>query len=266
MPFQWPERAKAALSFVYDDGHISNAEIAAYQLEAHKIRGTFYLSKFNIFPHHISQWQRVRDAGHELANHTWTHPNPQSLANHTAASFIEDETGKMEQWMNDNFGEDQRRTYRYVWGYTKLGVGTPQDQTNAYQEVVRATFIAAGSGQGDTQDPLLAPEQRYDIASRVPTWESAVATEALEYIDRTVERGHWGVLVFHHIVDGPKGSDLDTTKSVHAEIIEYARSKGQDLWIVPFREVFDEIIKQVGNLPADPNWPPALEPKPKPTS
>src|SRR4051812_37738681 len=112
MTFRWPNGNLAALSFTYDDGYPEGASIAAPHLEEYGIRGTFYLT-WSFMHNNVAAWKRVKDAGHELGNHSLTHPH-EHLETHfvSADDFSLKETGPMEQKMNESFGVDDYRTYR----------------------------------------------------------------------------------------------------------------------------------------------------------
>lgn len=246
MTFQWPNGNAVALSFSYDDGYPEGASIAAPQLEEHGIRGTFYLT-WSFMHSNVAAWKRVQDAGHELGNHTFTHPHPY-LETHfaSATDFSLKETGPMEQKMNESFGVDDYRTYRYPGGLLKLGPGTEEEKLAAYQEVMLKTFIAASPGHWDTQDPLRVREQRFLLGGSAPTWGENSSSLAIDFMTRTLERGHWGNLIFHEVVDRTNVSIRETSKLVHEEIIKFALSK--KFWIAPFRDVFNYVVKETASV------------------
>lgn len=80
----------AAISYTFDDGLHSQLEYAVPMLEADGFRGTFFVIPSRIpdteaereAQHMIGwgsiSWERLRQMsakGHEIGNHTWTHPN-----------------------------------------------------------------------------------------------------------------------------------------------------------------------------------------------
>lgn len=243
MTFQWPKGSPAAISFTYDDGYPAGAAVAAPHLEEFGIRGTFYVTWIFI-ERNLPAWKRVHDAGHELGNHTMTHPH-EHLEEwfETPEDFMKKETGPMEQAMNDHFGIDQYRTYRYIGWVHKLGtVGTDEEKIAAYEYVMEKTFVAASPGPDDTQDPLQVRNRRFKIGGRVPTWGSGNNSQrAIDFMKQTLDRGHWGVLIFHEIVDGDANEERQTSKAVHEEIIKYALEN--NFWIAPFRDVYDYVVR-----------------------
>jgi peptidoglycan/xylan/chitin deacetylase (PgdA/CDA1 family) len=72
-PFVWPHGARAAVSLSFDDARLSQVDIGVPILDQHGVRATFYLSPQRI-PERQVAWQRAVAAGHEMGNHTVSHP------------------------------------------------------------------------------------------------------------------------------------------------------------------------------------------------
>ena len=87
-----PEGMKGGLVFTFDDGTVDQYEIAAPVLEKYGMRAIF-----NIIPSRIGNpgfmtWDQVADLvkrGHELGNHTWSHPNLNRLASTGGVERVE---------------------------------------------------------------------------------------------------------------------------------------------------------------------------------
>lgn len=74
--------AKLAVNVSYDDALPSQLENAVPALQQHQIPASFYLVPDNPgFKDYAVQWQKVAAMGHELGNHTFTHPCRSSLSN-----------------------------------------------------------------------------------------------------------------------------------------------------------------------------------------
>jgi peptidoglycan/xylan/chitin deacetylase (PgdA/CDA1 family) len=107
-PFAWPGGAKAAVSLTYDDALDSQIANAVPALRAAGFKATFFLTKDNIGPA-LSDWVRVARAGHEIGNHTISHPC--GLQAYSPAGFARDELIPMQQWLDLNFGPSGQRLY-----------------------------------------------------------------------------------------------------------------------------------------------------------
>ena len=192
----WPFNCDAAISFTYDDGFGSNLDFAIPDLEDHGFRGTFYLTH-SIAHGRAEEWRQACRRGHEIGNHTVTHPCDK-LRSYTTEEFIENETGSMEQWLNDNIGlhgvpgrPDDSRTYAYTCGRTELGEGSAEEAKDRYLELVRKTFWAARIGTG-------APVSKKQVITNphlIPAFVPTNAEQAIEMCNKAAQMRGWTVLV-----------------------------------------------------------------------
>jgi peptidoglycan-N-acetylglucosamine deacetylase len=74
MKRSWPKGCRAAISLSYDDGIINHHQHVAPQLEAHKLRGTFYAPLNSDLMQNALAWRKLAKNGHELGNHSVFHP------------------------------------------------------------------------------------------------------------------------------------------------------------------------------------------------
>jgi peptidoglycan/xylan/chitin deacetylase (PgdA/CDA1 family) len=69
----WPDGARAALSITFDDARPSQPRVAAPVLDRLDVRATFF-----VLPEPVNRdraaWQDMVGAGHEIGNHTASHP------------------------------------------------------------------------------------------------------------------------------------------------------------------------------------------------
>jgi hypothetical protein len=90
-----PRDCRAAVSLTFDDGTRTQRELAVPVLAEHGLRGTFYLNPGDTTPgagdwrDRLAPWTAVGQAGHELGNHTLTHPCPRLLSARTPAHCLE---------------------------------------------------------------------------------------------------------------------------------------------------------------------------------
>ena len=71
--FDWPDGKKAALSFSFDDARPSQMDNGIPVFDKYGIKVTFYLNPPNM-GNHLDQWKKACAEGHEMGNHTMTHP------------------------------------------------------------------------------------------------------------------------------------------------------------------------------------------------
>src|SRR5207244_797428 len=80
----WPGGARAAVSLTYDDGLNSQLDNAVPELKRLGMKATFFLTENNAH-WRLADWEALARDGHEVANHTMTHPC--ALSGYTAGRF-----------------------------------------------------------------------------------------------------------------------------------------------------------------------------------
>jgi peptidoglycan/xylan/chitin deacetylase (PgdA/CDA1 family) len=76
----FPSGCQAAVSLTFDDGMRSQLEVAVPLLNDRGLRATFYLNPRGTMPEsddwreRWAAWKKVAEQGHELGNHSLTHP------------------------------------------------------------------------------------------------------------------------------------------------------------------------------------------------
>jgi len=231
----WPHGARAAVSLTYDDGLDSQLENAVPALDSRGFKATFFLTKENMEAR-VAQWRAVADEGHEIGDHTVSHPC--HLAHYSAARFKRQEIDKAERFLNANFGVDRQRTFAFPCGVIDMGRG-PQLQTQLrYISTLRGDFLAARATDGDPNDPRLVSRDRYVLQAMAPTYDHDDPRIAIAYMKKALRWGFWAILIFHDILPRRKG-DGDTSIAHHDLILDWIRT--QPLWCAPMRDVLRDL-------------------------
>jgi peptidoglycan/xylan/chitin deacetylase (PgdA/CDA1 family) len=216
-------------------------------LEGRNLRGTFYLtgSRPSVFDK-VPQWKAALKSGHEIGNHTWSHPcEPQiySPAFGDIDTFIHQETGKTEGWFDENDLKNGYRSYAYPCGIFGLGPpGTAGVQEQRYKAVCEMTFNNARLAGGPPNDPALVLGQRFLLGSCAGTWGQDTATLSINYCQDSLVKGFWGILAFHDLVEGVVTSAGQTRVQVHAEILDWLVAHADDIWVAPVMEIYQYVI------------------------
>src|SRR3954451_21131658 len=71
--FQWPDNKRAAISLSFDDARLSQPDKGFALLHSFGVKATFYVS-FGSLEKRLDQWKPAIDMGHEIGNHSVTHP------------------------------------------------------------------------------------------------------------------------------------------------------------------------------------------------
>jgi peptidoglycan/xylan/chitin deacetylase (PgdA/CDA1 family) len=237
--FEWPGGARAAVSLTYDDGLNSQLDNAAPALDRHGFKATFFLTEENIREgRRLADWVRLAAEGHEVANHTVTHPC--ALQHLDAEAFARTEIDSMEGFLDANFSPDRRRTFAYPCGYLGLGRGDRRERYARYRQVLeRDGVICARTTAGKPNRPEQAIAERYNLHGFEPTDEADMVAPARRYLARTLAEGAWAILVFHDVL--PRwATEGDASIGVHRRILDLVAAEG--FWVAPMGQVFEHIL------------------------
>jgi peptidoglycan/xylan/chitin deacetylase (PgdA/CDA1 family) len=190
--------APTVVSLQFDDGYDDNV-LAAQMLEAHGMRGTFYLNSSFIGNGGHLTWPEVRAiqaAGHDVGGHTMTHENLTKLT----------EAKARRQICND-------RAVLFAHGIASdhfsfpFGARTPREMTYVqecgYLSARQVGGLAADCG-GCPYAIGIPPEDRYSMqASELVSGTTLAA--AKRYVTGAVEHGGgWVQIYSHHVCDCPE--------------------------------------------------------------
>jgi peptidoglycan/xylan/chitin deacetylase (PgdA/CDA1 family) len=232
----WPDGKRAAVSLTYDDGLDSQLDNAAPQLDAHHLKATFFLTKENMEARQ-DQWIALSKQGHEVADHTVTHPC--KLKPYSPERFLKEEIAPTEAYLAADFASPPPHAFAYPCGFVKLGQGSTAEREHAYETVVRPNFYAARTVDGPPNDPADVTAQRYFLNGFEPTYDHDDIHGAVAYVAKAVARGHWAILIFHEVLPARLGEG-DTSMAVHSAVLDLMIS--QPVWCAPMREVFNHIV------------------------
>jgi len=232
--FHWPKGARAAVSLTYDDGLNSQLESAVPDLDAFGFKATFFLTQENM-DERLADWQALERNGHEMADHTISHPCD-TLVKDTAAKMARQEVVPMEKYLDDHFRSPRPRSFAYPCGFTGLGRGPAAEQRARYLQVLRPSLLAARTVVGPPNDPRQLRKDRYYLSAFEPTYDHDDPRIAFAYVRQAIRRGDWAILVFHEILPSRK-REGDTSQHSHHAILAWLAE--QPVWCAPMREVYE---------------------------
>lgn len=233
--FPWPGGKRGAVSLTYDDGLDSQIVNAAPDLEAAGFKATFFLTRDNMQPK-LAQWQAVWRAGHEMGNHSVTHPC--ALRQCTSDQFGDQEIAPMEAYLDEHFTADRFRSYAYPCGFTALGEGRLSQRIARYEHALRGRIAAARTVSGLANDPLKVAADPFQLHAYEPTYDIDDPRRAFRYVKRALASGGWAILVFHDVV-GRRSAEGETSQATHRAILAWLTD--QPAWVAPLGEVFQYV-------------------------
>jgi peptidoglycan/xylan/chitin deacetylase (PgdA/CDA1 family) len=233
MPF-FPDNRRAALSWSFDDARPSQLDIGMPLLAELGLRASFYVS-IDPLEKRIADWQRARAAGHEIGNHTLTHP---CTANYpwTRGNALEDFT--IERMLDDIHQAERRiekalgirtTTFAYPCGHTYVGRGR---DTRSYVPLIAERFVSGRKFRGSANnDP-----ERVDLAQTYAFNSDQLTGEQLKkLIDNALAENAWVIFAGHDI--GQPNTHQTTRIDAIREAAAYCQEKSSDLWVAPIAGV-----------------------------
>jgi peptidoglycan/xylan/chitin deacetylase (PgdA/CDA1 family) len=181
----------------------------------------------------VADWERVAQLGHEIGDHTETHPC--RLGDYSARAFERAQIAPMERFLDSHFGVSPERVYAYPCGFIGLGRGPAHERFGRYARVLGKDFIAARTTVGAPIDPRRVSAQRLHLAGFEPTYDVDSADLAYGYLRGALRQGRWAILIFHGLAP-QRAVEGETSVAVHQQILDFIRA--QPLWCAPMGEVF----------------------------
>ena len=209
----WPE---GYVSLTYDDGLASQLDIAVPQLESAGFRGTFYLT-WNNMKDRAADWAELARRGHELANHTVSHPC--DLRRETVESFEMTEIDPMERWLSKIEGAKRSRDFAYPCDVTDLGPGGPNRQADTYANTLRsAGILRARTSEGRPNSLRWTADAPYRLQALALGYDARTERDVEDYIMEAVSERRWAILVLHQIGAGKPG-DGSVSPDAHRQLL-----------------------------------------------
>lgn len=224
--FHWPEGIRAAVSLSFDDARKSQIDYGLPILDAYDVKATFY-----VLPRRVKQrlagWRKTLANGHEIGNHTLTHP---CSGNFSRRNALENYTLEMIANEMDSANDDIERllgvrptTFAYPCGQQFVGRGKA---LKSYVPLVAERFIVGRRWRDEhANDPTIC-----DLAQVMGIELDKLDFEQLkEWIDKAVKKGQWLVLCGHEI--GPSRRRQTTLAATIEALCEYANDPNNGIWI-----------------------------------
>jgi peptidoglycan/xylan/chitin deacetylase (PgdA/CDA1 family) len=227
----FPNRARVALSLTFDDARDSQLDVAVPLLDAYLLRATFFVlpAPASCRP---SGWQAVARSGHEIGNHTVSHP--------CSANFGFSQTNALEDYslerMEAEIDEASSRidallgvrpeTFAYPCGQSFVGRG--EGRTSYVPLVARRFASARAYGSETSNDP-----HRCDFAHlEAFTIDGLDAGGLVGLVDGDGATGRWVIMAGHDVGEG--GEQTVLIDSLDALCRRVTRP---DVWVAPVAEI-----------------------------
>jgi peptidoglycan/xylan/chitin deacetylase (PgdA/CDA1 family) len=238
--FSWPEGKHGAVSVTFDDARFSQIDNGLPILDEYGAKATFYVS-INSLEKRLDAWKKAVANGHEIGNHSLTHPcsgnfsfaREKALENYTLNKMhyeLEESNIIIERLLNV-----RPVSFAYPCGQKFVGRGL---NVRSYAPVVAENFLT-GRGWMDewSNDPTFC-----DMAQLMGVELDGKDFEQVkQWIDKTTANGGWLVFCGHDIAEGGRQT---TRSSTLKALCEYAQDPANGLWLDTVQTVASYIAKQ----------------------
>ena len=229
--FPWPDGFKAAVSLTFDDGVASQHETVIPMLNKRGMCGTVYLTMADGSSFYTAKerWRDAVAAGHEMGNHSMTHPCCRNLW--VAPNGLNTDTMTLEQMegqiveakrrLEDGLPDQREHSFAYPCGERQIGRGVGKQ---SYIPVVAKHYIAARAvGDGVS---INEPTQvdLADIWAPMPVGEPG--ERLVSITERALDQGRWAVLAFHGIGD----RHLANSVEAFAYLLDWLEERKEVVW------------------------------------
>ena len=236
-PFHWPNARRVAVSLSFDDARLSQIDRGLDLLSGHHVKATFFVTSSNIAPR-LEGWKKAVAAGHEIANHSVSHPctGNYAFSRHNA---LEDYTlEKMAAQLDDANAEIERllgvkpRTFAYPCGLKFVGRGT---EVKSYVPLVSERFrVGRGYLDEAANDPAFC-----DLAQAMGTpFDDLTFDQMRALVEDAAKDGRWVIFVGHEI--GQRGHQI-TDATALGELCDYLNDPANGVWLGTVQEIGDYV-------------------------
>lgn len=244
-PFQWPDGKRVAVSLSFDDARLSQIDRGLALLDQHHVKVTFFVQANNV-SQRLEGWKKAVADGHEIGNHSETHPctGNYAFSRHNA---LEDYSLQMMAAQLDGANAEierllgvKPRTFAYPCGLKFVGRGA---NVKSYVPLVAERFVA-GRGYLDesANDPAFC-----DLAQAMGTpFDDMDFEQMKDLVDGAAKEGRWVIFVGHEI--GQRGHQV-TDAAALAKLCDYLTNPASGVWVGTVQEIAEYVIRQRARMP-----------------
>jgi peptidoglycan/xylan/chitin deacetylase (PgdA/CDA1 family) len=226
--FKWPPGKRAAISLSFDDARLSQIDAGYALLDKYGVKATFFVLPSGM-KERLAGWKEVVAHGHEIANHSMTHPctaNYEFSARNglegytltTIAKEMDDANAELVQLLGV-----KPVTFAYPCGQKFVGRGT---EVKSYVPLVASRFLV-GRGYLDeaANDPNVC-----DLAQTMGVvFDGLTAKQILDLATDAAKSGRWMIFVGHEM--GKLGAEQTTDLAALEDLLKYAKDPANGIWI-----------------------------------
>ncbi|HZO91095.1 MAG TPA: polysaccharide deacetylase family protein [Chthonomonadaceae bacterium] len=221
------------MSLSFDDARPSQLEVGLPILNAYGVRASFYVT-ISQMERRLQDWRSALEAGHEIGNHTLSHPCSGNFP-WSRANALEDYTlERMEADLLQATAQITRlvgrapQTFAYPCGQKFVGRGR---EVQSYVGLIATHFIVGrGFREEAPNDPTFC-----DLAQAAGVdFDGMTWAQCQGWLEQTRQVGGWLLLAGHDV--GESGRQVVRTETLEA-LCRYCQDPANGFWIDTVAEI-----------------------------
>lgn len=238
--FHWPHGHRAAVSLSFDDARLSQIDTGLPLLKRLGVKVTFFVQPGGV-KQRLAGWKEAVAEGHEIGNHTITHPctgnydfsRNNALENYDLrkiAAEIEGANAQIEKLLGV-----EPKVFAYPCGQKFVGAGL---DVESYVPLVAERFIVGRSYLSESpNDPTIV-----DLAQAMGTsFDDMDFAQMRAVVDEAAQQGRWVIFVGHEI--GQRGYQSTDTGALES-LVRYLKDPKNRIWLGTVGEIGSYVQQQ----------------------
>ena len=238
--FHWPDGHRAAVSLSFDDARLSQIDTGLPLFKRLGVKVTFFVEPRGV-QERLEGWKQAVIDGHEIANHTLTHPCTGNYAFSRNNALEDYDLQRMAQEIDGANDQIQKllgvtsKTFAYPCGQKFVGRGL---DVQSYVPLVAERFLVGRSYLSESSnDPTVV-----DLSQAMGTaFDDMDILQIKKVVDEAVKQGRWVIFVGHEI--GQRAFQTTDTKAIEL-LCKYLRDPENRIWFGTVDEVGEYIRQQ----------------------
>lgn len=240
--FHWPSGYRAAVSLSFDDARLSQIDTGLPLLKKLDVKVTFFVQPGGVRQRRrLAGWKQAVAEGHEIGNHTITHPctgnydfsRNNALENYDLrkiAAEIDGANAQVEKLLGV-----KPRVFAYPCGQKFVGAGL---DVESYVPLVAERFIVGRSYLSESpNDPTIV-----DLSQAMGTsFDDMDFAQMRAVVDEAAQQGRWVIFVGHEI--GQRGYQSTDTGALES-LVRYLKEPTSRIWLGTVGEIGSYVQQQ----------------------
>jgi peptidoglycan/xylan/chitin deacetylase (PgdA/CDA1 family) len=238
--FHWPDGHTAAVSLSFDDARLSQIDTGLPLFKRLGVKVTFFVEPRGV-QERLEGWKQAVIDGHEIANHTLTHPCTGNYAFSRKNALEDYDLERMAQEIDGANDQIQKllgvksKTFAYPCGQKFVG---RELDVQSYVPLIAERFLVGRSYLSESSnDPTVV-----DLSQAMGTaFDDMDFLQMKKVVDEAVKQGRWVIFVGHEI--GQRAFQTTDTKAIEL-LCKYLRDPDNRIWFGTVDEVAEYIRQQ----------------------